>query len=86
MMPLGLLGSGERAQVMEIHSSNGGCRPGKCRKCGRARLEDLGLRCGKAVEMLKNSGHGPLLVRVDNARLALGRGLAMKVKVRRITE
>jgi ferrous iron transport protein A len=50
------------------------------------RLEDMGLRCGKTVEMLSNSGHGSLLVRVDDSRIALGRGVAMKVSVRRIGE
>jgi ferrous iron transport protein A len=36
--------------------------------------------------VLKNPSHGPLLVRVDNSRIALGRGVAMKVSVRRMEE
>jgi ferrous iron transport protein A len=80
MMPLGLLGSGEKAQVMEIQGGTHGCQRCKC----LCRLEDMGLRCGKTVEMLSNPGHGSLVVRVDDSRLALGRGLAMKVGVRRI--
>jgi ferrous iron transport protein A len=46
----------------------------------------MGLREGKTVEMLNNPGHGPLVVRVDESRLALGRGVAMKVSVRRTGE
>jgi ferrous iron transport protein A len=46
----------------------------------------MGLRSGKTVEMLSNTGHGSLLVRVDDSRIALGRGVAMKVSVRRIGE
>ena len=80
MMPLGLLGSGERAQVMEIRGGAHGCQRCKC----MCRLEDMGLRCGKTVEMLSNHGHGSLVVRVDDSRIALGRGVAMKVSVRRI--
>jgi ferrous iron transport protein A len=38
------------------------------------------------VEVLNNPGHGPLLVKVDESRLALGRGVAMKVSVRRMGE
>jgi ferrous iron transport protein A len=82
MMPLGLLGSGERAQVVEIRHGARGCEKCQC----LCRLEDMGLRCGKTVEMLSNPGHGSLLVRVDDSRLAMGRGVAMKVSVRRIGE
>jgi ferrous iron transport protein A len=82
MMPLGLLGSGEKAQVVEMRGGFHGCR--KCQGLGR--LEDMGLRCGKTVEMLSNTGQGPLVVRVEDSRLALGRGVAMKITVRRIGE
>jgi len=44
---------------------------------------DMGLRPGKQVEMLTNSGGGPLLLKVDESRIALGRGMAMKIYVRR---
>jgi ferrous iron transport protein A len=46
----------------------------------------MGLREGKTVEVLNNPGNGPLLVRVDDSRLALGRGVAMKISVRRMGE
>jgi ferrous iron transport protein A len=87
MMPLGLLAVGEKAEVLAIRGvdlqpENHGCRRCAC----QYRLENLGLRCGKTVEMLNNPGHGPLLVRVDDARLALGRGLALKINVRRVGE
>jgi ferrous iron transport protein A len=44
----------------------------------------MGLRAGKVVEMLAGGGHGPLLVKVDESRLALGRGMAMQIFVRRL--
>ena len=43
----------------------------------------MGFRVGKTVEMLNNGGQGPLLIKVDESRLALGRGIAMKIMVRR---
>lgn len=46
------------------------------------RLEDMGLRVGKSVEMLTNGG-GPVLLRVDESRIAIARGMAMKILVRR---
>lgn len=82
MMPLGLLAPGEKAEILAIRGGSHGCRRCAC----QCRLESLGLREGKTVEMLNNPGHGPLLVKVDDSRLALGRGVAMKVSVRRMGE
>jgi ferrous iron transport protein A len=82
MMPLGLLASGEKAEVVAIREKSHGC----CQCACLCRLADMGLREGKTVEMLNNPGHGPLVVRVDESRLALGRGVAMKVSVRRTGE
>ncbi len=73
MVPLGLLRLGDRAEVVKIIS---GKHP-----CGR--IEEMGFRVGKTVEMLNNGGQGPFLIKVDESRLALGRGLAMKIIVRR---
>ena len=46
------------------------------------RLASLGFTPGAHVEMLQNYGHGPLIVEVRDARIALGRGEAGKVWVR----
>ena len=60
----------------------GGCS-GHAHGAGRPRVEDLGIRAGKVVEMLSNEGRGALLVKVDESRIAVGRGVAMKIMVRR---
>ncbi len=73
MVPLGLLRLGDRAVVIEIISGKHPC----------ARIEDMGFRVGKTVEILNNGGQGPLLIKVDESRLALSRGIAMKIMVRR---
>lgn len=75
MVPLGLLRLGDRAEVVDIISGKHPC----------ARIEDMGFRVGKTIEMLNNEGRGPLLIKIDESRLALGRGLAMKIMVRRKT-
>jgi len=49
---------------------------------GVHRLETMGLRIGKELEMLSNQGFGPILVMVDESRLAIGRGIARKILVR----
>lgn len=78
MTPLGLLGTGEEAEVMEVKGRND---PRKCRRS--CRVEDMGLRAGKTVQMLNNEGRGPLLMKVGDSRIAMGRGMAMKIMVRR---
>lgn len=98
MFPMGLLASGERGEVVESsaadaafgsevagHEHKAGCRGCGCR--GRAgttgRVEDMGLRPGRVVEMLANEGRGALLVKVDESRIAVSRSVAMKIMVRR---
>jgi ferrous iron transport protein A len=47
-----------------------------------SRAEEMGLRVGKRVRMLSN-GAGPMLVKVDESRIAVDRGIALRIKVRR---
>jgi ferrous iron transport protein A len=86
MMPLGLLSQGEKAEVMEVRGmpqASPCCAGNKGEQlCSQiCRVEDMGLRTGKVVEMLNNEGRGALLVRLDETRIAIGRGMAMKVMV-----
>lgn len=92
MFPLGLLGSGEKGEVAQTPGPDGGHGPrrgccggerGGCRSGSSVRLEDMGIRPGKTVEMLSNEGGGALLVKVDEARIAMARAMAMKILVRR---
>ena len=86
MLPLGLLGPGERGEIVGFRGALAENGQDACRcQCGGKsglRLEDMGLRVGKTVEML-NSGGGPVLLRVDESRIAVGRGLAMRIMVRK---
>ncbi len=87
MIPLGLLAAGELAEVMETRMEELLSPCSKC-KCNRpeccSRIEDMGLRVGKTVEVLNNyRGQGALLIKVDDSRIALNRGMAMKIMVRR---
>ncbi len=47
MIPVGLLGPGERGEIVAIREGGGKCD---------CRIEGLGLRVGKSVEMLTNGG------------------------------
>ena len=79
MAPLGLLSRGEQAEIVEVKGQKG-CNTGSS-KDQLCHIEDLGLRAGKMVEMLNNEGRGPILLKVDESRIAIGRGMAMKIMV-----
>ena len=64
------------------HEGHGHWHGGLGWEGGVHRLETMGLRIGKEVEMLSNQGFGPILVMVDGSRLAIGRGIARKILVR----
>lgn len=80
MSPLALMNEGEKAEIVDFVC-------GRHRRIRNGRRENqiatMGLRPGKCVEMLANRGHGPLVVLLDETRIALGRGMAMKIYVRR---
>lgn len=73
MIPLGLLAEGEAGEIV----AGAGARDG----LEGTRAEDLGLRAGKRVEMPSNGG-GPVLVKVDESRIAVDRRVAMRITVR----
>ncbi len=92
MMPLDLLSTGEQAEVVDI-SHCGGCGGG-CHDDGRSpdrprhnkqnritRAEEMGLRIGKKIEMLKNDGN-LLLLLVDETRIAIDRRMARGIRVK----
>lgn len=81
MAPLGLLNIGEQAEIAEIKEQKS-CTHGSGKK-HLCHAEDMGLRVGKTVEMLNNEGRGPILLKVDESRIAIGKGMAMKIMVRR---
>ncbi len=53
------------------------------KKATTTRAEEMGLRVGKQVEMLKNDGN-LLLLLVDEARIAIDRRMARSIKVKGI--
>jgi ferrous iron transport protein A len=44
----------------------------------------MGLTVGSRLEVLQNCGYGPVLVRVRDTRIGLGRGEAAKVLVEEV--
>ena len=92
MMTLGLVNTGEQCEIVEVKyccGCGGGCHADGQerghthghRHKNATRAEDMGLRAGKRVTMLKNDG-SLLLLLVDSARVAIDRRMAMKIMVR----
>jgi ferrous iron transport protein A len=70
-MPLTIIQSGRRVRLQSVDA-------------GRdlaGRLAALGLVPGAELEILRNSPHGPLILRIGESRIALGRGMAEKIRV-----
>ncbi len=85
MSPLYELKEGEQGEIVEI-SNRRNCKKNQARRngCNRyGRISDLGIRVGKTIEVLQNRNQGVLLVKVDESRIAIGRGMAEKIQIRR---
>ena len=83
MVALGLLSSGERATVVEVRGTPPETHHEAHSKSHHKRVASLGLREGQTVEMLTNGGRGPLLVMVDNSRIAIARRMAHNIIVKK---
>ena len=68
------LPSGRQAVVVDVVAGRGAA----------ARLLALGVVPGRSVRMLRNDGFGPVILAtgLGSSRIAVGRGLAAKVRVR----
>ena len=75
VLPLVALEPGETARVYAERGGHGAAR----------RLAALGLTPGQPVRILSAGRGGPVLVEVRGSRIALGRGMAAKVLVRRLS-
>ena len=71
-MPLTMATPGETVKLIVV---NGG-------RSVRHRLADLGLTPGTEIRVIQSDPTGPLIIGFkDDARLALGRGMAHKIQV-----
>lgn len=75
-LPLAFLPEGAFGTVLEILGGRGASR----------HLEDLGFSPHARVKVLKSCSPGAMLVMVKDARIALGRGMAMKILVKNVEE
>ena len=73
VVPLSALGAGEQGVVVEMNGGRGML----------GRMTAMGFTPGAEVTIVHNFGRGPLIALVRDARIALGRGEAGRLYVRR---
>jgi len=73
VVPLNALRTGEQGVVVEMNGGRGML----------GRMTSLGFTPGAKVTIVQNFGRGPLIALVRDARIALGRGEAGRIHVRR---
>jgi ferrous iron transport protein A len=66
-------GEGNHAHGHHAHGRNTG-----------KRLADMGFSPGQVIEVIENNPAMPMLVRVHDSRVAIDRGIAMRIMVRRV--
>jgi len=71
MIPLVMAPEGRTLRIVFIRGGRGVMR----------RLADLGLVPGATVRVIHSTGGGPILLEVKGSRIALGRGICMKILV-----
>lgn len=70
-LPLAFLSEGEEGEIADVRGGRGMIQ----------RLSDMGFTPSTKIRVLKSNPAGPMLVDVRDARIALGRGVAMKIIV-----
>lgn|GEM_PF-4594820 len=76
--PLVFLNEGDSAKI--VHFS---INPQSKYSESLYRLEEMGVKSGKTIQMLNNSNGNSILVKIDNSRLAISRQIALKIFVRK---
>jgi len=73
-MPLAMVGPGELVTVSEVRAGWGLQR----------RLADMGLTPGVQIRVINSQTTGPVLIDLRGSRVALGRGIAQKIAVKKV--
>lgn len=72
IMPLAMLPTGSRGVVVDMGDYGRGLA---------RRMSDMGLYDGSEVRIISSVGVGPVLIQVNDCKLAVGRGIARKILV-----
>ncbi len=76
LVPLSSLKSGEIGIIKNI----------SCGKMLFLKLSSMGIEKDVKVKVISNYGRGPIIIEVDNIKIALGRGICRKIWVNKIAK
>ncbi len=68
-MPIAYVNQGEEVKILDIAGGQGVYK----------RLMEMGIYPGASVKIISNTGGGPIIIGVKDTKIALGRGMAMKI-------
>ncbi|MFW6457740.1 MAG: FeoA family protein [Planctomycetota bacterium] len=71
VIPLIMLPASEDAQVVEVRGGKGMSQ----------RLSSMGIYPGQTVSLINSNPAGPVIVKIQGTRVAIGRGMAHRVMV-----
>lgn len=75
MIPLIFGKSGEEFEVATIQGGKGFLK----------KLMEMGIYSGIRVRIVLNPGNGPIIIALSDTRIALGKGMAAKIIVRKLS-
>jgi Fe2+ transport system protein FeoA len=73
-MPLAMANNGDKLIIRGYT----GCRQ------SQMRLIHMGIKEGDMINVISNTGHGQMMISIDNSRIVLGRGISWKILVDKI--
>ena len=92
MVPLNQLNEGDFGEIIEINGGRNGQCPGNKgwkrrflsdpNRIGHGRMAGLGLRIGKKIQLLQKRKQGPLLIKIGDSRIAVGREMAENIFIK----
>ena len=85
MMPLSQMKEGMTGKIAGIQNESchhQGQQRDENHHHGAIRLKEMGFYEGQQITVAQNRGKGPLVIKLQDSRMVLGRGLAMKILIR----
>ncbi len=88
MVPLNDLNEGESGEIVAIYEPESQSEKAdfleRCRR-KHCRVNEMGLRKGKVVQILRKQKRGPMLLKVDDSRIAIDKGIIDCIQIRNLS-
>lgn len=82
MMSLAEMTQGMTGKIASIQNHHHGQQIDENHHHGAIRLKEMGFYEGQPITVVQNRGKGPLVIKLQDSKILLGRGLAKKILIR----